>query len=63
MLDPHGNLVMSAKNIEVNTLEHYKKVLADRPIETGLENLKEAKEELCDERIKGAKLNKSKPWT
>ena len=63
MMDPHGNLVTSEKSLKVNTMDHYKKVLANRPIKAGLEDFKEAKEELCEARIQSAKLNKSKPWT
>ena len=63
MLDTHGNVVASAKGIEMHTLAHYKKVLSNRPMKQGLEGLQEAKEELCQERIKAARRNKSEPWT
>ena len=63
MLDSHDNVVASAKGIEMHTLAHYKKVLSNRPIKPGLEGLQEAKEELCQERIKAARHNKSEPWT
>ena len=63
MLDPHGNIVTSAEGIQTEALNHYKRVLANRPIQPDLIELKNKKEELCGERIKQAKLNKSAPWT
>ena len=53
----------SAEGIQTEALNHYKRVLANRPIQPDLIELKNKKEELCGERIKLAKLNKSAPWT
>ena len=62
MLDPEGNLVTSTKGIENLAVNHYKKVLENRPIFSRHSNLKTEKEKLCEERVKLSKLNKAKPW-
>ena len=63
LLDPNGNLITSAKNLEKHTPNHYKNVLSNRTIKPELNNLQTNKEDLCEERIEIAKNNKSKPWT
>ena len=47
----------------MHTQAHFKKVLSNRPIKPGLEDLKNSKEGLCEERIIIAGQNKSEPWT
>ena len=51
MLDPNGNLVTSFESLEKHTIEHYKKVLANRPMKDSLQELQKDKEELCNERV------------
>ena len=63
MLDPNGNLITSAKNLEKHTLNHYKNVLSNRTIKPELKTLQTNKDDLCKERIEIAKNNKYKPWT
>ena len=63
MLDHEGNLVTSAKGVEKLAVEHYTKVLENRPMLEKYLNLKTEKDKLCDEHIKIAKQIKTKPWT
>ena len=44
-------------------MEHFKKVLQNRPIVSGLEEHKKEREALCQERIKLARKNKTPDWT
>ena len=44
-------------------MEHFSEVLSDRPIAEDLEDLRVEKEELCEERMKFCKKNKTPPWT
>ena len=46
MLDPNGNAITSATNLKEHAINHYKKVLENRVIKPGLENLQAAKENL-----------------
>ena len=62
MLDEDGNLVTSAKGVENISVKHYSKVLENRAMKENLIHLKDAKEELCEERVKSAKENKTPPW-
>ena len=56
MCDSGGNIITSSDNLKKHTIEHYKKVLENRPINKELEQMKEDKEELCEKRIEKAKL-------
>ena len=62
MLDPEGNLVTDEDKIAEMALEHYIKVLANKPMKKELEHIKEDKENLCDKYLKLAKMNKTPPW-
>ena len=63
MLSLCGNLVTSAENLEKHMIEHYEKVLSNRPINPELEGLNKDKESLCSKRMEIARQNKSDPWT
>ena len=63
MLDEDGNLVTSAKGVENISIKHYSKVLENRPMADKHNELQNAKERLCEERVKSAKTNKTAPWT
>ena len=62
VLNPQGKLVTSKEDIEKTTLEHYKKVLENRPIKEGLESYQKEREQLCKERIECAKREKTPDW-
>ena len=62
MCDSGGNIITSSDNLKKHTIEHYKKILENRPINKELEQMKEDKEELCEKRIEKAKTRKSEPW-
>ena len=62
VIDSNGDLVTSAKGIKKVHVEHFKKVLENRPIKSGLENHQKVREELCELRVKKAKLNKTPDW-
>ena len=63
MVDPeNGNLVTDDKNIQKIALKTYTKRLENKPIKKNLENVKEAKEKLCEKLLKVAAANKTPPW-
>ena len=62
-LDREGKLVTTKAEIEETALEHYIKVLENRKMTEGLENLQKEREELCRKRIEEAKTNKTPEWT
>ena len=62
MMDGDGNLVTSVKGVEKLSIEHYSKVLKNRPMIEKYSKLKEDKEDLCEERVKLAKGNVTPPW-
>ena len=62
MVDKDGNIITSKKNLEKHVLEHYEKVLANRPMKPELVQMQIDKEELCKKRIELAKHSKSEPW-
>ena len=62
MLDTQGNLVTDEDKIAEMALEHYAKVLENRPMKEDLKHIKESKEELCEKLMNLAKKNKTPPW-
>ena len=62
MCDSSGNKLTSSGDLKEHILNHYKKVLSNRPINKKHEELQKDKEDLCNKRIEEAKLNKSDPW-
>ena len=62
VLDINGTLVTSVENIKKIHVAHFQKVLENRTIKSGLEEHKKTREELCEMRIKKAKLNKTPDW-
>ena len=62
MTDLDGNLITSEKNLEKHVLEHYEKVLSNRPMKPELIQMQKDKEELCEKRIELAKQSKTEPW-
>ena len=59
MLDINGKHVTSIEDIKSVHVQHFKKVLENRPIKNGLEEYQQLREELCQRRINNAKLNKT----
>ena len=59
MLDSTGNLLTSPDAIDKAALETYEKRLQNRPIKDDLKNLQKEKEELCQLRLKAAKMKKT----
>ena len=53
-LDPKGNIITSLRNLEIHSLNHYRKVLENRPIIPELTNLKTDREKLCELRVEKA---------
>ena len=62
VLDQQGNLSTTNDQIKEATLNHFKKVLENRPIKEGLEKHKEEREKLCEQRIEKAKKNVTPNW-
>ena len=62
MLDKEGNILTTYDGIKERALEVYAERLAPNKIEKHLENLEKARNELCETRLKLAKMNKTKPW-
>ena len=56
MLDKNGKLVTTEIGLKNLAMEHFKKVLEDRPVE-GLEGYQRERENLCENRIKEATKN------
>ena len=54
VMDKSGVIVTSAESIKDVHVEHFKKVLENRNIKSGLEGHKQVREELCEMRIKKA---------
>ena len=57
--DKKGNLVATTHRLKELYMETYKDRLSYNPISKGLEDIKEWKEKLCEERIKFARNNKT----
>ena len=63
MIDPEsGNLLTEAEKIENAAVNVYKERLKNKPMDTNLEHVKDAKEALCAKRLKVAKLTKTPAW-
>ena len=63
MVDPDtGNIVTDDEAIQKIAVETYTKRLQNKPIKRNLENIKIAKEKLCDKLLKVAAANKTPPW-
>ena len=62
MIDEEGQLITSAEGVENLSAGHYSKVLENRPMIAKHRHLKDAKEELCEKRVKSAKESKTPPW-
>ena len=63
MEDKDGKLVTDSEGIKNITMEHFKKVLENRTIVSGLEEHKKEREALCQEKIKFAGKNITPDWT
>ena len=61
--DKDGKLVTNSAEIKKVTLEHFKKVLENRPIVSGLEKHQREREALCQERVLIAGQNKTPDWS
>ena len=62
MVNSNGRIVTSVEDIKSVHVEHFKKVLENRTIKSGLEEHQKLREELCTKRINNAKLNKTPDW-
>ena len=63
VLDKNCDLVTSKEKIEETIIEHYSKVLENRPIREGLEKHKLEREELCNKQIEASKKETTPDWT
>ena len=62
MLDSEDNLVTDEDKIAEMALEHYTKVLENKPMKKELEQMRDDKEKLCGKYLKLASNNKTPPW-
>ena len=62
LIDSCGKLVTSQENIKKSHVDHFKKVLENRPMKAGLEEHQRLREELYELRISRAKFNKTPDW-
>ena len=62
-MDKNEYLVTTNSGLETLAMEHYKKVLEDRPIVEGLKEYQEEREALCENRIIEASRNITPEWT
>ena len=60
MLDINGKLVTKGEELKKLTMEHYKRVLTNKPIKEELIQYQTEREPLCQERIKEASKNVTK---
>ena len=63
MSDEEGNLVTNATKLKDMAIKAYQERLRNRPIKEGMEEIKDAKENLAENLMEEAKLNKTDPWT
>ena len=61
-LNSEGKMITSEDEIKQVTIDHFKKVLEDRPIKEGLEEHKKQREKLCQIRVQVAKTKKTARW-
>ena len=59
----NGALVTGSGGIKIATMEHFKKVLDNRPVKKGLGKYQDERELLCKERIRIAGQNKTPDWS
>ena len=62
MLDTSGNLVTDEDKIAEMALNHYEKVLENKPMKETLSHIKDAKEILSEKLMEIARRNKTPPW-
>ena len=63
MSDEEGNLVTNATKLKDMAVKAYQERLRNRPIKEGMEEIKDAKENLAENLMEEAKLNKTDSWT
>ena len=63
MIDATGKLVTKGDKLKEAAMEHYQKVLANRPMKEELVKYQEEREKLCQERIQMASKNITEEWT
>ena len=62
MMDNEGNIVTSEEAIKKVTVDHFKKVLENRPMKDGLKKYQAEREELCYLRVSESRKNKTPKW-
>ena len=62
MLNKDGKLVTSKEELKETALLHFEKVQENRPVKAELEEYKEEREKLCEDRINSAKRNITPDW-
>ena len=62
MLNKDGKLVTSKTELKEVTLEHFRKVLENRPIKAELTEYKSEREKICNDIINSAKRNITPDW-
>ena len=64
MVDPEtGNILTSEEKIENAAIKVYKERLRNRPMKENMQQIKDAKELLCEKLLKLAKFKKTPKWT
>ena len=63
MQSSEGKLLTSQDDIIKEAVNHYKNVFKHRQIKPGLEDVKERREQFCNERLLKARENKTPAWT
>ena len=63
MKDKKGNIITSPDEIDKMALKVFKERLSNRNMKENLNDMKQAKEDLCKIRLKTAAKNKTPPWT
>ena len=62
MKDINGKLVTNVEEFKKHTIDHYKNVLRNRPINEDLKEHKVEKEGLCKKRLEHTRTNKTPDW-
>ena len=63
LMDKDGQLVTSSSELKKVMMDHFKKVLENRPIKPELEEHQKEREKLCEQRIKTASKNITPDWS
>ena len=63
MLNKDGKLITSSNGLKTANMEHFKKVLENRPIKPELKEYQKEREQLCEERILEASKNVTEDWS